>query len=363
MMRGPADGFAEAVLHWSDRHGRKDLPWQREPTPYRVWVSEIMLQQTQVRVVMPYFERFVARFPTVSALAEAPEDSLMALWSGLGYYARARNLQRAARQIRDRHGGVFPSTIESLLTLPGIGRSTAGAILSLALGQRHPILDGNVRRVLARAFGVEGWTGRKAVLDELWALAERLTPDTRAGAYNQGMMDLGSQLCTRHAPVCDRCPVSEHCIARLENRQAELPRPRPRRSLPERATLMLLLVGASGEILLERRPHGGIWGGLWSLPEIVPDADPLDWCLGQLGIRPRRVEMHAGRRHTFTHFNLNIRVARIELGASPARVDDDASSRRWLCRRDLKSLGVPAPVKSILDSLSGGRPGQQGDLS
>jgi len=355
--------FSEAVLDWFERNGRKDLPWQREPSPYRVWVSEIMLQQTQVSVAAPYFERFLERFPTVSDLAEAPEDSLMALWSGLGYYARARNLQRAARLIRDRHAGAVPSTIEALLALPGIGRSTAGAILSLASDQRHPILDGNVKRVLARAFGVAGWPGQKAVLDELWALAERLTPKTRVGAYNQGMMDLGATLCTRHAPACDRCPVSEQCVARLGNRQAELPTPRPRRTIPERATLMLILVNSSGETLLERRPKSGIWGGLWSLPEIPPAADPLDWCLVQLGVRPRRVEMRAGRRHTFTHFRLDIRVAYLELDTPPDGVGDDAGSRRWLCRADLDTLGIPAPVKSILDALPGGHPGQQGDVS
>jgi A/G-specific adenine glycosylase len=354
--------FADAVLAWFDWHGRKDLPWQRDPTPYRVWVSEIMLQQTQVAVVIPYFERFVAQFPTVSDLAEAPEDRLMALWSGLGYYARARNLHRAAVLIRDRHGGEFPSALEPLLALPGVGRSTAGAVLSLALDQRHPILDGNVKRVLARAFGVDGWPGQGGVLDQLWTLAERLTPDTRVGAYNQGMMDLGATLCTRRAPACDRCPVSEPCVARRLNRQAELPTPRPRRALPERQTLMLLLVSPAGEVLLERRPGSGIWGGLWSLPEIEPTEDPLDWCLLRFGVLPNRVEKGAPRRHSFSHFSMEIRIAILRLGSAPTRIGDDAGSQRWLTPADLATVGVPTPIKAILDAVDLGLPAQQGDV-
>ena len=360
MSAEPETWFADAVLAWFDRHGRMDLPWQRDPTPYRVWVSEIMLQQTQVAVVIPYFERFVAQFPTVSDLAEASEDRLMALWSGLGYYARARHLHRAACLIRDRHNGAFPDGIEALQALPGIGRSTAGAILSLALDQRHPILDGNVKRVLARVFGVEGWPGQSTVLDRLWTLAERLTPERRVGAFNQGMMDLGATLCTRRSPACDRCPVSEHCIARRSHRQSELPASRPRRALPERSTLMLLLVNGADEILLERRPKTGIWGGLWSLPEIAPGDDPHDWCLSRFDILPTKVEMVGARRHTFSHFSLDIRIALVQLDTAPFRVDDH-SGRRWLNRADLVSVGMPAPVKAILDNFRLGRPDQQGD--
>lgn len=362
MTADTSDGFAEAILAWFDRHGRKDLPWQRDPTLYRVWVSEIMLQQTQVAVVVPYFERFVAQFPTVADLADAPEDRLMALWSGLGYYARARNLHRAARLIRDLHGGAFPAAIAPLLALPGIGRSTAGAVLSLALDQCHPILDGNVKRVLARAFGVEGWPGQSAVLARLWTLAEQLTPTLRVGAYNQGMMDLGATLCTRRAPACERCPISEPCVARRSGRQAELPSARPRRTLPERATLMLLLVDPAGGILLERRPESGIWGGLWSLPEIAPGAEPRDWCLLRLGVLPARVEMIGARRHSFSHFNLDIRIARVQLDSMPACVADDGD-RRWLNPGDPPTVGMPAPVKAILDAFRAGRPQQNGEVS
>jgi A/G-specific adenine glycosylase len=236
-MAGPdmtSDTIAGPLLAWFDHSGRKDLPWQRDPAPYRVWVSEIMLQQTQVAVVIPYFERFMLRLPTLADLAAAPLDEVLALWSGLGYYARARNLHRAACLIQERDGGSFPTDIREVQALPGIGRSTAGAILSLALGQRHPILDGNVKRVLARHFGVEGWPGEAKVLAELWRLAERHTPAERVGDYNQAMMDLGATLCTRSAPQCRACPLAPTCVASIEGRQQGLPQARPARTLPRR---------------------------------------------------------------------------------------------------------------------------------
>jgi A/G-specific adenine glycosylase len=343
------DGIADPLLEWFDRAGRKDLPWQRDPTPYRVWVSEIMLQQTQVAVVIPYFERFMGRLPTLTDLAEAPDDLVLGLWSGLGYYARARNLRRTARLIRDRHGGRFPVDIESLQALPGIGRSTAGAILSLALGQRHPILDGNVKRVLARRFGIPGWPGKAAVLSELWRLAERHTPARRVAAYNQAMMDLGATLCTRSAPACGRCPLGPECIARLQGRQAELPAPRPARELPRRQTLMILAYDARGEILLERRPPAGIWGGLWSLPETAPGSDLAVWCQERLGAYPERVEMLPPRRHSFSHFALDIRVAALWLSEPGPRVADGASER-WVDARSTADLGLPAPVRTIVQA-------------
>ncbi|NCA70247.1 MAG: A/G-specific adenine glycosylase [Sphingobacteriia bacterium] len=357
----PPDPIAPALLSWREHSGRKDLPWQREPTPYRVWVSEIMLQQTQVAVVIPYFERFLARLPTVLDLAGIAEDELMALWSGLGYYARARHLHRAARQIRDQHGGIVPTQIESLLTLPGIGRSTAGAILSLALDQRHPILDGNVKRVLARVFGITGWPGQTAVSARLWTLAEQHTPETQVAAYNQGMMDLGATVCTRRAPACERCPLADRCVAHQTERQHELPTPRPRRPLPERRTLMLLIVDPAGEVLLQRRPGTGIWGGLWSLPELDPSADPSDWCLTRLGRLPRRVEMGLSRRHTFSHFQLMIDLAVVHLDAAATRAGDDPGLR-WLGRQALADIGLPTPVKAILESHQQGLPQPSGDV-
>jgi A/G-specific adenine glycosylase len=340
------------LLDWFDRHGRKDLPWQREPTPYRVWVSEVMLQQTQVTVVVPYFERFMGRFPTLTDLAQAPVDAVLALWSGLGYYARARNLHRAAVLIGERHGGTFPTDLTAVQALPGIGRSTAGAVLSLALGQCHPILDGNVRRVLARCFAVEGWPGQAAVQGRLWQLAERLTPSDRVGDYNQAMMDLGATLCTRARPACDRCPLAGSCVARLQGRQSQLPQARPSKRIPQRVTLMILARDPGGAILLERRPPTGIWGGLWSLPETDPDSDPADWCRARTGADPRRVEMLPPRRHTFSHFSLTMRVAEVWIPSTGAVGIADSDREHWFSTDALAGLGLPAPIRAILTDLT-----------
>lgn len=354
MTQSPEE-FASIVLDWFDRHGRHDLPWQHDPTPYRVWVSEIMLQQTQVSVVIPYFERFMASFSTLADLAAAELDAVLAHWSGLGYYARGRNLHRAAVLIRERHGGVFPEDFAAVESLPGIGRSTAGAILSLACGQRHPILDGNVKRVLARVFGVDGWPGQSAVLAELWRLAECCTPQVRAGAYNQGMMDLGATLCTRARPDCARCPLAGRCVAQLQGRQRELPAARPRKELPTRATTLLAILDPAGEILLERRPPTGIWGGLWSLPETDVTASDVasiaDWCLDRFGVRPEWVERLAERRHTFSHYHLRIELARIKLEAYPSRVQDGVGWC-WSPLVRVGELGLPAPVARILADLN-----------
>ncbi|HYN77943.1 MAG TPA: A/G-specific adenine glycosylase [Lamprocystis sp. (in: g-proteobacteria)] len=350
-MDADSPAFARALLAWFDQHGRKDLPWQRDPTPYRVWVSEIMLQQTQVSVVVPYFARFMARFPSLEDLAAAPVDAVLGLWSGLGYYARARNLHRAAVLIGERHGGDFPGDLTAVQALPGIGRSTAGAVLSLALGQRHPILDGNVRRVLARYFGVAGWPGQAAVQAQLWELAERLTPMDRVGAYNQAMMDLGATLCTRARPACDRCPLAPDCVAQREGRQAQLPQARPSKRIPERETLMILARDPDGAILLERRPPTGIWGGLWSLPEAAPDQDLAHWCRVRTGADPLRVEIHPQRRHSFSHFTLTMRIAELWI---PTAADGVADVDRecWFSPAALADLGLPAPVRSILVNLT-----------
>ncbi|WP_043757657.1 A/G-specific adenine glycosylase [Imhoffiella purpurea] len=342
--------FASAVLDWYAVFGRKDLPWQREPAPYPVWVSEIMLQQTQVAVVIPYFERFMTSFPDIGTLANAPVDAVLAHWSGLGYYARARNLHRAAQIVRDRHRGQFPSDFDQVVALPGIGRSTAGAILSLALGQHHPILDGNVKRVLTRCFGIDGWPGSSQILARLWTLAERCTPRNDTGFYNQGMMDLGATLCTRARPACERCPVASHCMARSQNRQHQLPTPRPAKKIPERTTQMLIAMRPTGEILLERRPPSGIWGGLWSLPETPEGRDPGDWSLSQLGQLPAKVEMRPSCRHTFSHYRLDIQVALIRLERGPDRIADD-DGRCWRTPDEALNLGIPAPVKRILEEL------------
>ncbi|HET8551115.1 MAG TPA: A/G-specific adenine glycosylase, partial [Gammaproteobacteria bacterium] len=263
--------FAPRLLAWFASHGRHALPWQREPTPYRVWVSEIMLQQTQVATVIPYFKRFMARFPDLATLAAAPLDDVLALWSGLGYYARARNLHRAAQSAVAEYGGELPASLDELMAFPGIGRSTAGAILSLSRGQRHPILDGNVKRVLARFHAIAGWPGDKRVADRLWEFAESHTPVADCAAYTQAIMDFGATVCTRRNPACDICPMSANCEAYALGRQHDFPAPRARRGYPER-NVRVLVIEAEGAVLLEKRPPTGIWGGLWSLPELPEGA-------------------------------------------------------------------------------------------
>jgi len=346
----PAD-FAVRLLAWHARHGRHDLPWQRRRTPYRVWVSEIMLQQTQVATVIPYYRRFMARFPGVKALADAPLDEVLHLWTGLGYYARARNLHKAAQTLRDRHGGRFPRDFDAVAALPGIGRSTASAVLALALGQRHPILDGNARRVLARHGAVKGWPGDKRVEARLWTLAEAHTPRRRLADYTQAIMDLGATLCTRVRPRCAECPVAGDCRAHARGRETAYPSTRPRKELPVRRTRMLL-VRQAGAVLLERRPPAGIWGGLWGFPEIAADADPLAWCRARFGAAPRTAHPRPLLRHTFSHFHLDIEPVEIAL-IGTAAVQDGGESR-WQPLGETPRLGLAAPVKRLLDSLSEG---------
>ena len=276
MTVSPDTAFAAAVLDWFDRHGRKDLPWKQPPHPYRVWVSEIMLQQTRVQTVLGYFQRFMDRFPDVVSLADAPLDEVLALWSGLGYYARGRNLHAAARRIRDQHGGVFPQHMDTLQALPGIGRSTAGAIAAQAFGQRQAILDGNVKRLLARHDLVEGWPGEGRVQKRLWALAEQRTPRQRVADYTQRVMDLGAIVCTRGKPLCDMCPLQAGCLAKAAKRVHELPTPNPRKTLREVNKAWLVIRDSQGRVLLERRPENGVWGGLWAFPELDAEESAED---------------------------------------------------------------------------------------
>ncbi len=348
---GHGDGFSRRLLVWYGDHGRTELPWQREPTPYRVWVSEIMLQQTRVAAVIDYFERFMERFPDVATLADAELDEVLHLWSGLGYYARARNLHKAAQAVRDRHGGRFPQDFEEVAALPGIGRSTAGAILALSLGQRHPILDGNAKRVLARYHGVEGWPGRSDVARKLWELAEAHTPHQRVAAYTQAIMDLGATMCTRGRPRCEACPVRAECSALASGRSDALPTPGPRRELPLRATLMLVLSDARDRVLLERRPPSGIWGGLWSLPECAPQTDVASWCRERLGWEIAGAEIGTPLRHSFTHFRLEITPIHARVcGAVPAVMEGDRYV--WYNCATAERRGLAAPVKRLLQSLT-----------
>ena len=349
--------FAGRVLAWFDRHGRQDLPWQRDPTPYRVWISEIMLQQTRVATVIPYFERFLARFPDLATLAAAPLDEVLGYWSGLGYYARARHLHRAAERMRRDWGGRFPDTLEQVQRLPGIGRSTAGAILSLSAGQRHPILDGNVQRVLARHRAVPGWPGQSTVRARLWKLAEQGTPAERSGHYNQAMMDLGATLCTRAKPECPRCPLNADCRARAAGDPAAYPEPRPRRTRPLRRVRLLLVHDRAGHVLLERRPPVGLWGGLWSLPECPVGEEPATWCQRHLGTEAIRVEMLPPRRHTLSHFQLEIEPLAVQLETRPRRVAD-ADSLVWQNLDGTATLGLAAPIARLLQAFRKPQPGR-----
>ncbi len=344
-----SEAFARRVLRWHRRHGRHDLPWQRERTPYRVWISEIMLQQTRVETAIPYYERFLAAFPEVGTLAAATEDRVLHLWSGLGYYARARNLHRAARIVVEKHGGRFPEAFDAVLALPGVGRSTAGAILSLALGQRHPILDGNVKRVLARHFAVAGWPGRSAVSKRLWALSDRLTPTEAVADYNQAMMDLGATLCTRARPRCGRCPLRKSCRAAAAGAVERYPAPRPRRILPEKRVQMLVVRDSKGRVLLEKRPPAGVWGGLWSLPELQPDQEPCAWCREHLALEVRDEGALAERRHGFSHFLLHIQPRLLRL-KNPATGVLDGRRTLWY-KPDQSHRGLAAPVAALLREL------------
>jgi A/G-specific adenine glycosylase len=344
------DAFAADLLEWYRRTERRRLPWQADRSPYRVWVSEVMLQQTRVGTVSAYFERFVARFPEPAVLAAAPLDEVLHLWSGLGYYARARNLHLAAGLIVKRHGGRFPEQFDAVAALPGIGRSTAGAILAQAFGQRHPILDGNVKRVLARRHAVAGWPGEARVEKRLWQLAEAHTPVEQVGDYTQAIMDLGATVCRRSRPACDACPVSEDCVALRLGRQAEFPAPRPHRKRPRRRSRMLLLRNGDGEVLLERRPPLGIWGGLWCPPELGNES-PRAWGMRVFGLRIEPERPLAPLTHGFTHFEL-------EIEALPARLAVEAEAVMeggrwvWYNARSPAKLGLASVVRRLLEELT-----------
>lgn len=351
-MTDHGDPIAPALLAWYDRHGRHDLPWKGGVDPYRIWLSEIMLQQTRVQTVIPYFERFVAAFPDVAALAAADEDRVLGLWTGLGYYARARNLHRAAREILDTHAGRFPEDVEALAALPGIGRSTAGAVASMAFGVRAPILDGNVKRVLTRVAGIEGWPGERVVEKRLWALAESWTPTERVADYTQAIMDLGATVCTPKRPLCERCPLADRCVARAEGRVVAIPAPRPKRTLPERATRMLLLQDPGGRVLLTRRAAPGIWGGLWCFPELDVAADPACVVAELLQLPadgvPALTEWGTVR-HTFTHYRLTITPLHGVLARVADNVRDEGHD--WFAPAETGHVGLAAPVKRLLDVL------------
>jgi len=346
MAAEPAGDFAARLLGWHQGHGRHDLPWQRPRTPYRVWLSEVMLQQTQVATVIGYFQRFIDELPTLPALATAPLDQVLGLWSGLGYYSRARNLHRAAKLCVESHGGELPEDFDALTALPGIGRSTAGAILAQAHGLRFPILDGNVRRVLSRYHGIAEWPGLPAIEKRLWALAQSHLPDAQLADYTQAQMDLGATVCTRSRPKCEACPLRVDCAAATQGLTALIPAARPRKHSPVRSTRMLLLEDAQGRVLLQRRPPTGVWAQLWSLPEAADDADLAD-TLSTLRVRIKSdAQALPGFRHTFSHYHLDI--SPLFWRGVQALDGVSEGDREWFTAEQLSALGLPAPVRRLL---------------
>jgi A/G-specific adenine glycosylase len=343
-MPGELRPFAERLLAWYDLHGRSDLPWQHPRTPYRVWVSEIMLQQTQVTTVIPYFERWMARFPDLAVLAAADEDDVLAHWAGLGYYARARNLHRCARALVEAHGGEFPNDPAALAALPGIGESTANAIVSQAFDVPLPILDGNAKRVLARHAAIEGWPGRSAVLRALWEAAGERVPASRGADYTQAIMDLGATLCTRSKPTCALCPVQDDCAGRRAGLLDSLPGKAPKKAVPTVERFMLLWRDGEGRLLLERRPDSGIWGGLWCLPEADGSAELAE----RFGLDAANFDFLPTVEHRLTHRQLLITPVALSLDREkPAQAD----TLGWFDAPAWNDLGVPKPVRTLLDSL------------
>ncbi len=347
--------FAEHLLGWHKHHGRTDLPWQQNITPYRVWVSEIMLQQTQVATVIDYYNRFMQRFPDVETLARADLDDVLHHWTGLGYYARARNLHKAAVTVAQEFNGNFPPSQEGLEALPGIGRSTAGAIRAIAFGQHASILDGNVKRVLTRYHAISGYPGTTQVTRELWALAEQHTPSRETARYTQAIMDLGATLCTRSNPACGTCPVANTCKANLTGKQGDYPEPKPKKDKPTRESRFFVIVSPDTRVLLEQRPPEGIWGGLWTPPQRDLACDATTVC-DEFGIPPTAVarEHHAPAfRHTFTHFHLNIHPTYLHLEHQPQLVTD-ADTHRWYqpdAAGENQAIGLSAPAVKLLDSI------------
>lgn len=344
--------FSNRLLTWFDEHGRKDLPWQQNKTPYRVWVSEIMLQQTQVLTVIPYYLRFMQRFPDIVALANAEQDKVLHLWTGLGYYARARNLHKAAKVVRDGFSGDFPTSMEDVISLPGIGRSTAAAILSISNNQPEVILDGNVKRVLGRYFAIEGWPGNKKVEDKMWAMAQSLKPESRFSDYTQAIMDLGATLCTRAKPKCETCPVISACLAYAQGKQADFPYKKPKKQIPTKSTVMLVPF-YQGSVLLEKRPPSGIWGGLFGMLE-SSDKDIDSTIIGLIGNAAFEKRALTEFTHTFSHFHLVIKPILIELKGPTLKITNQVNEgeRLWYNIQQPPSVGLAAPTVKILNQIN-----------
>jgi len=343
--------LTKALLDWFREHGRHDLPWQENPTPYRVWVSEIMLQQTQVSTVIGYYQRFINKFSSVSLLAEAGPDEVLGLWSGLGYYARARHLHRCAQIVCEKYQGNFPENIEELAKLPGIGRSTAGAILSFSMQVRAPILDGNVKRVLTRYHAIEGIPSESATNKQLWELSAQHTPQENYAEYNQAIMDLGATLCTRHKPACTRCPAAAHCQAYATSRTHQFPYSKVSKPRPQKSTQMLLIKNPEGNILLEKRPPAGIWGGLWSFPECEPEEDLTSWCHRHLNADILNSTSLPPFNHAFSHYELTINPTILTVQTRLSAIIMEPDSKFWYKMTDPLPGGVATPVAKLLTQL------------
>lgn len=344
--------LAKPLLTWFAKEGRKTLPWQTPRTPYRVWISEIMLQQTQVNTVIPYFQRFMTRFPDVVSLAKASEDEVFSLWTGLGYYRRARFLWQAAKVLMAEYQGELPKDLNKLMALPGIGRSTAGAILSLGYEQYAPILDGNVKRVLSRFYGIESWPGEPKTESLLWDLASQATPSKQVAAYNQAIMDLGAMVCSRGQPACGRCPLSSHCKAHASGDPSRLPISKPKKTLPVRQGTLAIIQDEQENILLIKRPATGVWSGLWSFPEIAKDVNITSWLREVFACKLNSQEILPSFRHTFTHFHWELQPCLLKVDKLPKWQKTLSQNARWFKRDAWYEVGLPKPVRQLLDELT-----------
>jgi A/G-specific adenine glycosylase len=344
-----AEKFSQDVLSWFKQQGRKHLPWQQNKTPYRVWISEIMLQQTQVATVIPYYHRFMESFPTIIDLANADEDNVLHHWTGLGYYARARNLHKTAKIIRDEYLGEFPQEIDQVIALPGIGRSTAGAILSLSLKKHHPILDGNVKRVLARCYTVEGHNGQSKFEKALWPIAEQLTPALGVEQYNQAMMDLGAMVCTRSKPLCEQCPIKVHCFALASNEQASYPQKKPKKTTPIKETI-IVIAKLGNKVLMEKRPPAGIWGGLWCFLEVKEQSE-IPSLLAMNNLTKKTTTTLESFRHTFSHFHLDITPILIDCQQALSEEINDVNQQKWYDLTTEASVGLAASTNKLIEQV------------
>lgn len=343
--------LAKPLLTWYAKEGRKTLPWQTPRTPYRVWISEIMLQQTQVNTVIPYFQRFITRFPDIASLAKASEDEVFSLWTGLGYYRRARFLWQAAKMLMTEYQGQLPDSLDKLIALPGIGRSTAGAIMSLGFDQYAPILDGNVKRVLSRFYGIESWPGEPKTESLLWDLASKATPTKAVAAYNQAIMDLGSMICKRGQPLCEPCPLSKHCQAYASGDPSRLPVSKPKKALPVRKGRLAIIQDDRDNVLLIKRPETGIWSGLWSFPEIAKDVKIATWLKEAFACKLNSQEMLPSFRHTFTHFHWDIEPCLLKVDRLPHWQQTLSQHERWFEQDAWHEVGLPKPIRQLLDEL------------